>query len=260
MKNKELKSRKGITLIALVVTIVILLILAGITINLVLSEDGIIKRAQGAAEAQKQAEESDKQALESLDAQIDSLVGGTTGKNTYEIGEEVTVGGENFYVLEESAETVTLLAKYNLNAAGTAQAPNENNRETGVKFSLNPYWSSSFTNTTFDLNDLVPDNTDDAIAKAKSYAVAKGGTNGGLLTWNKANTLKDSYKDMIYGTSNKQPEGNFLKYWLGSAATANTVWVINGDEQMLRDFNYDDGINDTYGVRPVITVSKSKIS
>ena len=36
----------GITLIALVVTIVILLILAGITINLVFSDNGIIKKAQ----------------------------------------------------------------------------------------------------------------------------------------------------------------------------------------------------------------------
>ena len=36
------KSNKGITLIALVVTIVVLLILAAISINLVLGENGII--------------------------------------------------------------------------------------------------------------------------------------------------------------------------------------------------------------------------
>ena len=75
MRNKELKSKKGITLIALVVTIVILLILAGITINLVFSENGIIKKAQEAAEAQKQAEESDRQALEDLADQLDDVIG-----------------------------------------------------------------------------------------------------------------------------------------------------------------------------------------
>ena len=70
MKNKELKSKKGITLIALVVTIVVLLILAGITINLVFSENGIIKKAKEAAEAQKQAEESDRQAIQDLEDEL----------------------------------------------------------------------------------------------------------------------------------------------------------------------------------------------
>ena len=46
-KLQEKKTRaKGITLIALVVTVVILLILAGISINLVLGENGIISKAQ----------------------------------------------------------------------------------------------------------------------------------------------------------------------------------------------------------------------
>jgi len=48
-------SSKGITLIALVITIIVLLILAGVTINMVLGDDGIIGRAQGASEAQKTA-------------------------------------------------------------------------------------------------------------------------------------------------------------------------------------------------------------
>ena len=44
--RKMFKNELGITLIALVVTIVILLILAGITINMLLGEGGIIKTAQ----------------------------------------------------------------------------------------------------------------------------------------------------------------------------------------------------------------------
>ena len=45
-----LKNKKGITLVALVVTIVVLLILAGVSINLVLGNNGIIVKAR---EAQK---------------------------------------------------------------------------------------------------------------------------------------------------------------------------------------------------------------
>ena len=50
MKTKEMK---GITLVALVVTIVVLLILAGFSINTVLGDDGIIKKAKEAAETTK---------------------------------------------------------------------------------------------------------------------------------------------------------------------------------------------------------------
>ena len=50
------KERKGITLIALVITIVIMLILAGISINLVVGQNGIISRAKEAkAKSEKQS-------------------------------------------------------------------------------------------------------------------------------------------------------------------------------------------------------------
>ena len=52
MKTKEMK---GITLITLVITIVVLMILAGVSINTVLGDDGIIKKAKEAAETTKRA-------------------------------------------------------------------------------------------------------------------------------------------------------------------------------------------------------------
>ena len=45
----KLKNKKGITLIALVVTVVVLIILAGVSINAVIGDDGIIKKAQNSA-------------------------------------------------------------------------------------------------------------------------------------------------------------------------------------------------------------------
>ena len=52
MKTKEMK---GITLVALVITIVVLLILAGVSINTVLGDDGIIQKAKEQAEATRRA-------------------------------------------------------------------------------------------------------------------------------------------------------------------------------------------------------------
>ena len=45
----NLKGRNGITLIALVITIIVLIILAGVSINLILGENGIIAKARQAS-------------------------------------------------------------------------------------------------------------------------------------------------------------------------------------------------------------------
>ena len=49
----ELKEKRGITLIALIITIIVLLILAGISINMITSQDGILSKAISAKEKQK---------------------------------------------------------------------------------------------------------------------------------------------------------------------------------------------------------------
>ena len=48
MTKHNLKERKGITLVALVVTIVVLIILATITVTIVVGENGLINRAKQA--------------------------------------------------------------------------------------------------------------------------------------------------------------------------------------------------------------------
>ena len=57
-----MKSNKGITLVALVITIIVLLILAGVSISMVVGENGVLSRATGAATETSEAEM--KQALE----------------------------------------------------------------------------------------------------------------------------------------------------------------------------------------------------
>lgn len=55
-----LKGQKGITLVALVVTIIVLIILAGVSISLVLGDNGIVtKSKEGAKNYQTSANEED---------------------------------------------------------------------------------------------------------------------------------------------------------------------------------------------------------
>lgn len=67
MQTKENKNQKGITLIALVVTIVVLLILAGISINIMVGEDGIIGKASKAKNKTSEALQNELSGLNSLE-------------------------------------------------------------------------------------------------------------------------------------------------------------------------------------------------
>ena len=72
-----MKNNKGITLVALVVTIVVLLILAGVSINLVLGNNGIIAKAKDAETKSAEARENDLKGMNSLIEQMESALNGS---------------------------------------------------------------------------------------------------------------------------------------------------------------------------------------
>ena len=82
LKRKAYSNQTGITLIALVVTIVVLLILAGVSLNAIFSENGIIKRAQDAQNKMDQATQNDLDSINELNNWIDGKINGTTGGGT----------------------------------------------------------------------------------------------------------------------------------------------------------------------------------
>ena len=346
-----MKKEKGITLIALVITIIVLLILAGVSISLVLGQNGVLTQSKTSVTENKKATakeevtmawaacetdywnawakdssvskadffegnngnpglssylttgtltnfsygenstlDYEKSASEKYALTVNSKgevtgileVSGQGGSSTpatptsytaYVVGQEVTVGEESFYVLEASdasQSTVTLLAKYNLNKDGTAQAPNASTSATGVPFSSTKYWASAhaaytdWASKNLDINTVSGEVEGDAIYKAKAYATSKGGTNGRLLTYEEADSLKTSYGDMIWGKANQQGESSsyyYLSYWFSSASkySDDYMWLVYGDYSCFDGFfPYFDEFH--FGVRPVITVSKSLVS
>ena len=74
---KGRRNTKGITLIALVITIIILIILAGVAINALVGENGIITQAQRAKEETQQGKRDEQGGLLSLEQQIDEALGQT---------------------------------------------------------------------------------------------------------------------------------------------------------------------------------------
>ena len=74
---RKTKGKKGITLVALVVTIVILLILAGISIS-ALTQTGLFSRAKQAEQKSKESQEQENTTLGTYENEIDKYISGKT--------------------------------------------------------------------------------------------------------------------------------------------------------------------------------------
>ena len=79
MQRNANKNEKGITLIALVVTIVVLLILAGVSLNLVLGDNGIINKAKEGRDKYAEATKNEQSELNKVDEWLEENIGGSTG-------------------------------------------------------------------------------------------------------------------------------------------------------------------------------------
>ena len=74
---KKLKKQvRGITLIALVVTIIVLLILAGVALSLTVGDNGLFRRAEQATNTWRNAETNEQLAMEEVSDWMDGYLNG----------------------------------------------------------------------------------------------------------------------------------------------------------------------------------------
>ena len=93
-KNKS-KGKKGITLVSLVITIIVLLILAGVAINLAIDEEGLIGKAEEAVESWNSAVGEESNVIKNILMKANEIEGGVTG------GEAEAVPIPNGYIASE---------------------------------------------------------------------------------------------------------------------------------------------------------------
>lgn len=150
--KEDMKRNKGITLIALVVTVVVLLILAGITLTYVLGDNSIFKLAQDAKNKTEEAIRNEQGDFANLQNYINEAINGiqtkptnggwtqdkttvANGRVTLEVGQAVTgytangVGNGNWCVL--GAENGKLLITTNSNQ-GTIELYGQGSYVNGV--------------------------------------------------------------------------------------------------------------------------------
>ena len=234
-----LNNKKGITLIALVVTVVVLIILAGVSINAVLGDNGIIKKANQAASVTKEAEvkeainrtilefylTNDYETLEDFlkakaeDGSIDSVTKNADGTLTVKKGEySVTVenktnssggsssggstGGET-----QTPEITIGEAKVVANSDGTGSAITDAN-SVYLGNTLYITFSHSITGGTTTVDKTIPY----AVTKNGTYTFTVTGTvNGKNYTKNVSVTVNQFKTVKDYVVANVEvtyPDGN----------------------------------------------------
>ena len=163
MKNK-FKKNKGITLIALVVTIVVLLILAGISISKLTGQYGILNRASEAKEKTEKAQADEEETIKNyeniMNAYADGLpIGeGTTPylpNNTFtkkegdlNTGLVIQDANQNEYVWVEVPTTIYDNTEYNSSGAKKPQNSEDyTNIEACLKEYTANYANSSYSDT-----------------------------------------------------------------------------------------------------------------
>ena len=217
-----LKRNKGITLIALVVTIIVLLILAGISINMLTADNGIIKKALEAKQETEAAQEEENRILKEYEDLMKKYGSGSTGGDG--TGGEGTGGedtGDEDEKLPETAEgqpadtPIKNPTEYGENAQATADGKGkyfakpdgatylEGTVDTGVVVSIK---GSEFVWVPVD--DVVLD-TSDTSKTEKLPKSSDAGTSSGNTYTPMAVQVGNDYKGILYDFSESN---GYLKY------------------------------------------------
>ena len=109
------KGQGGITLVALVVTIVVLLILAGITIALVFAQNGVVGKAQEAARESNKGTIADNIQGYIISRQMDAIQTNADQDITTDLKSALTAAG----ITNSGEGTVTVKADTSVKVTGT---------------------------------------------------------------------------------------------------------------------------------------------
>ena len=207
--RRNYSNQTGITLIALVVTIVVLLILAGVTINAVFSDRGIIKKAQ---DAQNKANESIQKDMEQINA-LENWLNENTGEsnNDKEVNISTLVGKgavtKNTKAVDTYGNKITIPRGFKVLAHGT---------EAG---------SATYTYS------------GDTIPAVQDGIVIENGTDGNQFVWVPVGTIKNKNN-----TTNTITLGRYSSFTAtnGVYTPAQVASVENCTQEVTINTNYKE--------------------
>ncbi len=178
---------------------------------------------------------------------------------TSEVGDEIALGNEHFYVISDNENTVTALARHNITLDNV---PVQSDSAKTTTFSSSNYWVKS-GNLLSEYGDIYPSFVYDNNSKLYSYvqnyetylrSLGYKSVLASLLSYEQAVSLGCDANSK--SCSNAPSFVITSKYWLGSAGINTDVYNIktNGN------FEYNLYLTLlTYGIRPVITIDKNEL-
>ena len=244
MKQK-LKNEKGITLVALVITIIVLLILAGVTLSMVMGDSGIFGKANSAKEKTQLSNAEETIRLAVLENQVKSVSGDVALTNDQlkeEIAKKLTKQGYSV-----SGSTVTYYGEKTIDI--------ENYLEKESAPTITWTWADTDNSGTKNVGDIVTYSTGE-----KFYIMSTEGEEYALLAEKKIDTTtmkqSDSANSIAFSSTNywSSIEGITYPYNLNGVETSVSTDVINiakaygtakGGEGRLMTYEEANGLKDT---------------
>ncbi len=209
----------GITLVALVVTIIVLLILAGVTITALLGDDGIIKKAQNAADSTNSAVQNELSSMNSLTDKMNSVLNG--------IGGGGTPGGDD--TPDDPTKVSSNLGTVISNTENTDLTDSLNNKITVP---------AGFYIVTPEQDDtVIYDYSPDGTPTVQDGIVIQNQTDGNQFVWVPVGTINNKESDPLGATTTIQL-GRYSDFTMSgttlptpaqeaTASSANTALLIN---------------------------------
>ena len=133
---KERKRQEGITLVALVITVIVLIILAGVTLSTLVGDNGIITKAQEAKQNMANAAGEEDKLIQNLLNEIKGIEAGggeiEVPEGTIEFGEVTWSNGQAEIVILANTAGETLQYQVNGTAEGNWQEIGSGEKVTGL--------------------------------------------------------------------------------------------------------------------------------
>ena len=163
------------------------------------------------------------------------------------VGDEVCIKEECFYVISSTDDSVTMLSKMNITLSSN---PVQNSSATTIEFSSTHYWGiivSNYPAYVYDENSYLWEYVENYKMYLDTFGVSIGEAR--LITYEELESLgcagnrcSDS-PEWVYATS----------YWSGSAGSIVDLWSVRNTNYFSL---YDCSKGNFLGIRPVITISR----
>ena len=194
---------------------------------------------------------------------------GSQGNNfkTYAVGDEFCLENECFYVIKDNGTTVDALAKQNVNTESNRQDANSNKLAFAEdKNNGYGYWTDNTSNhnllskygTSYPVN--VFDSNSNLYEPVQNYKTYLKNTLGKTSVYARLITFEDlvslGCSENEYSCTSAPSFVYSTNYWTASAYDDSYVHFVDSDG-LFDSYSFD--ASSYYGLRPVITISKSDI-